>query len=237
MALLELRGVEAGYGPMQILWGIDLDVEAGETVLLLGANSAGKTTLLKTVIGLLRCRGGEIRLDGQSIDTLAPGKRVRAGMTFMSELGVFPALSITENIRLGGYFLSGAEVKRRSERLFAMFPELAKRRREPAASLSGGQRKMLGIAKALVAEPRVLLMDEPSSGLAPVFVKEVIEVLKQNIGGGTALLIAEQNVAFLALADRGYLMDGGRVAFSGTRVELETSDAVRAAYFGVRESV
>jgi branched-chain amino acid transport system ATP-binding protein len=132
--------------------------------------------------------------------------------------------------------LSGAEVRRRSERLFSVFPELAKRRREPAASLSGGQRKMLGVAKALIAEPRLLLMDEPSSGLAPLFVKEVIDVLKRNIGGGTALLIAEQNVAFLTLADRGYLLDGGRVAFSGTRSELEASDAVRAAYFGIRES-
>jgi len=233
MSLLSLQGVESGYGPMQILWGIDLDVAAGETVLLLGANSAGKTTLLRTIIGLLPCWRGSISFDGERIDTLAPDQRIRRGIAFMSELGVFPTLSIDENIALGGYFLRDAEVRRRRERLFELFPDLAAKRRDAAGSLSGGQRKMLGIAKVLVSEPRLLLMDEPSSGLAPVFVKQVIEVLKTSIGSGTSLLIAEQNVAFLALADRGFLIDHGKVRLSGTRVELESSDAVREAYFGL----
>ncbi len=233
MALLEVRGVEAGYGPLQILWGIDLDVAAGETVLLLGANSAGKTTLLRTLIGLLPCRGGSIAFDGERIDALAPDQRIRRGIAFMSELGVFPTLSIDENIALGGYFLPDAQVRRRRDALFELFPDLAGKRRQPAASLSGGQRKMLGIAKVLVAQPRLLLMDEPSSGLAPVFVKQVIDVLGSAIGEGTALLIAEQNVAFLQLADRGYLIDHGRVRVSGTRAELEASDAVRETYFGL----
>lgn len=233
MALLELNGVTSGYGQMQILWGIDLDVTAGETVILLGANSAGKTTLLRTIIGLRRCWDGTIRFDGHEMQSLPPDRRIRHGIAFMSELGVFPTLSIEENIRLGGYFLSDAEVRRRSLRLFELFPALAPKRRDLAASLSGGQRKMLGIAKVLVAEPRLLLMDEPSSGLAPVFVKQVIEVLRTTIGHGMTLLIAEQNVAFLALADRGFLIDGGRVRLSGTRAELEASDAVRHAYFGL----
>ena len=233
MSLLSLQGVESGYGPMQILWGIDLDVAAGETVLLLGANSAGKTTLLRTIIGLLPCWRGSIHFDGERIDALPPDQRIRRGIAFMSELGVFPTLSIDENIALGGYFLRDAEVRRRRERLFALFPDLAAKRRDAAGSLSGGQRKMLGIAKVLVSEPRLLLMDEPSSGLAPVFVKQVIEVLKTSIGGGTSLLIAEQNVAFLALADRGFLIDHGKVRLSGTRAELESSDAVREAYFGL----
>lgn len=233
MALLELSGVTSGYGAMQILWGIDLDVGPGETVLLLGANSAGKTTLLRTVIGLLPCWGGEIRFEGEALQTLKPDQRIRRGIAFMSELGVFPTLSIEENIRLGGYFLRDAEVRKRSACLFDLFPDLAKKRRDLAASLSGGQRKMLGIAKVLVSEPKLLLMDEPSSGLAPVFVKQVIDVLKTTIGHGTSLLIAEQNVAFLALADRGFLIDGGRVKLSGTRAELEASDAVREAYFGL----
>ncbi|MGH7080622.1 MAG: ATP-binding cassette domain-containing protein, partial [Acetobacteraceae bacterium] len=128
---------------------------------------------------------------------------------------------------------SGAEVRRRSRRLFELFPDLANRQGEQAASLSGGQRKMLGIAKALVSEPKLLLMDEPSSGLAPVFVKQVIEALKSAITGGTALLIAEQNVAFLALADRGVLIEGGHVRLTGTRAELAENDAVKAAYFGL----
>ena len=232
-ALLEFNGVESGYGPLQILWGVDMQVAAGETVLLLGANSAGKTTLLRTLIGLLPCRGGSIRLDGERIDGLAPDQRIRRGIAFMSELGVFPTLSIDENIALGGYFLPEAQVRRRKAELFEIFPALAEKRRAHAGSLSGGQRKMLGIAKVLVAQPRLLLMDEPSSGLAPVFVKQVIDVLRTTIGGGTSLLIAEQNVAFLALADRGYLLDHGKVRASGTRAELEASDAVREAYFGL----
>jgi branched-chain amino acid transport system ATP-binding protein len=233
MALLELHDVQSGYGEMQILWGLDLKVEPGETVLLLGANSAGKTTLLRTIIGLLPCWKGSILFEGEPIQALTPDQRIKRGIAFMSELGVLPTLTIEENIRLGGYFLSGAEVKRRSARLFELFPDLAKKRRDLAASLSGGQRKMLGIAKVLVSEPKLLLMDEPSSGLAPVFVKAVIEVLSTAIGEGTALLLAEQNVAFVPLAQRGYLIDGGRVRFSGTRDELEKSDAVHSAYFGL----
>jgi branched-chain amino acid transport system ATP-binding protein len=233
MALLDVTGVESGYGAMKILWGLDLTVEPGETVLLLGANSAGKTTLLRTIIGLLPAWNGAIRFEGEPIEHLSPDQRIRRGMAYMSEQGVFATLTIEENIRLGGYFLSGAEVRRRSTRLFELFPDLAKKRRDVAASLSGGQRKMLGIAKVLVSEPKLLLMDEPSSGLAPVFVKQVVDVLRTAIGEGTALLIAEQNVAFLPLADRGYLIDGGRVRLCGTREQLETSDAVREAYFGL----
>ena len=231
--LLKVQGLETGYGPLQILWGIDLNVSAGETVLLLGANSAGKTTLLRSLIGLLPSWRGTIRFDGERIDGFAPDQRIRRGIAFMSELGVFPTLSIDENIALGGYFLPDAQVRRRRDQLFQVFPDLAAKRRDAAGSLSGGQRKMLGIAKVLVSEPRLLLMDEPSSGLAPVFVKQVIDVLKTTIGGGTSLLIAEQNVAFLALADRGYLIDHGKVKLSGTRTELQTSSAVRETYFGL----
>ena len=233
MSLLEVHGVESGYGSIQILWGIDLDVGAGETVLLLGANGAGKTTLLRTIVGLLPCRNGSITFEGERIDALSPDQRIRRGIAFMSEIGVFPTLSIAENIRLGGYFLSDAEVRQRSARLFELFPDLAERRHSVAASLSGGQRKMLGIAKVLVSQPKLLLMDEPSSGLAPVFVKHVVDVLKRMIGGGTALLIAEQNVAFLPLATRGFLIDHGRVRLSGPRSMLESDNAVREAYFGL----
>ncbi len=233
MALLDVQGVESGYGELRVLWGIDLNVEPGETVILLGANSAGKTTLLRTIIGLLPCRAGSISFEGERIEELSPNQRIRRGIAFMSELGVLPTLSIDENIQLGGYFLSGVEIRRRSAAMYELFPDLAKKRKNLAASLSGGQRKMLGIAKALVSQPKLLLMDEPSSGLAPVFVKQLIEVLQTAIVGGTALLLAEQNVAFLRLADRGYLIDGGRVRVSGTREELEASDAVHAAYFGL----
>lgn len=233
MGLLEVTDLESGYGEIQVLWGIDLRVEPGETVILLGANSAGKTTLLRTIVGLLPSREGSIHFEGAPIETLNPNQRIQRGIAFMSELGVFPTLSIEENIELGGYFLSGTEIRRRSASMYELFPDLAKKRRHLAASLSGGQRKMLGIAKALVSRPKLLLMDEPSSGLAPVFVKQLFEVLQTAVVGGTALLLAEQNVAFLRLADRGYLIDGGRVRLSGTRAELEASAAVHAAYFGL----
>jgi branched-chain amino acid transport system ATP-binding protein len=233
VSVLQLAGVESGYGDVQILWGIDLDVGAGETVLLLGANGVGKSTILRTIIGLLPCWRGEILFDGEPLQGLKPSERIRRGISFMSELGIFPDLSIVENIRLGGYFLGNVEVKRRCERLFTLFPDLAERRNSVAASLSGGQRKMLGIAKVLVAEPKLLLMDEPSAGLAPVFVRQVINRLKGAVGAGTALLIAEQNVAFLDLADRGFLIEGGRVRLSGARVELIKSDVVKSAYFGL----
>ena len=231
--MLKLTGVTSGYGGVQILWGIDLQVSAGETALLLGANGVGKSTLLRTIIGLLPCWGGEIMFAGEPLQTFKPSERIRRGIGFMSEQGIFPDLSITENIRLGGYFLANAELRRRSDRLFSLFPDLAERRNEVAASLSGGQRKMLGIAKVLVSEPKLLLMDEPSAGLAPLFVRQVIERLKVAVGAGTTLLVAEQNVAFLELADHGFLIEGGRVRLSGTPAQLEQSDAVREAYFGL----
>jgi branched-chain amino acid transport system ATP-binding protein len=232
-ALLEVDKVEAGYGDVQVLWGADMIVAKGETVLLMGVNGAGKTTLLRSLVGLPPCRGGAIRLNGEDISALHPDARIRRGMAYMSELGVFPTLSIAENLRLGAYALSGAQARQRADQMYQMFPDLAKKRRAAAASLSGGQRKMLGLAKTLMSGAELILLDEPSSGLAPVFVSQVIETLKEVIGTGTSLLIAEQNIAFLALADRGYLMDHGRMAVSGTRAELEDSDAVRKAYFGV----
>ncbi len=232
-ASLVIEGVQAGYGAMQVLWGVDMQVDPGQTVLLLGANSAGKSTLLRTLIGLLPCTGGRIMLDDERIDKMRPDQRIKRGIAFMSELGVFPTLTIDENIALGGYFMPQAKIRQRREVLFELFPALAEKRRAAAASLSGGQRKMLGIAKVLISEPRLLLMDEPSSGLAPVFVKNVIDALRTAIGDGTSLLIAEQNIAFLDLADRGYLLDHGKVRVSGTRQELEASDAVRETYFGL----
>ena len=232
-ASLVIEGVQAGSGAMQVLWGVDMQVDPGQTVLLLGANSAGKSTLLRTLIGLLPCTGGRIMLDDERIDKMRPDQRIKRGIAFMSELGVFPTLSIDENIALGGYFMPQAKIRQRREVLFELFPALAEKRRAAAASLSGGQRKMLGIAKVLISEPRLLLMDEPSSGLAPVFVKNVIDALRTAIGDGTSLLIAEQNIAFLDLADRGYLLDHGKVRVSGTRQELEASDAVRETYFGL----
>src|ERR1700749_4162850 len=167
--LMKATGVDAGYGTMQVLWGVDLDVRAGETVLLLGANGAGKTTFLKSLVGLIEARSGNIRLAGADVTRMRSSDRMRLGMTYMSELAVFPDLSIEENIRVGAQALGHADPGARAEELYCLFPVLRDKRRDAPSSLSGGQRKMLGIAKALAAEPKVLVMDEPSAGLSPLF--------------------------------------------------------------------
>jgi branched-chain amino acid transport system ATP-binding protein len=232
--LLKAAAVDAGYGTMQVLWGVDLDVRPGETVLLLGANGAGKTTFLKSLVGLLEARGGSIRLADSDITRLRSSDRMRLGMTYMSELAVFPDLSIEENIRVGAQALGHADPGARVEELYGIFPVLRDKRRAPASSLSGGQRKMLGIAKALAAEPKLLVMDEPSAGLSPLLVKEVIRILSDLQGRGLALLIAEQNIGFLEVATRVFVLEGGRIRFSGTVAEMADNEALRRAYFGLK---
>jgi branched-chain amino acid transport system ATP-binding protein len=232
--LLRSSGVNAGYGTMQVLWGVDLDVRPGETVLLLGANGAGKTTFLKTLVGLIEARDGAITLSGQDVTRMKSSDRMRLGMTYMSELAVFPDLSIEENLRVGAQALGHANPGARAEELYRIFPVLREKRRAPASSLSGGQRKMLGIAKALAAEPQLLVMDEPSAGLSPLFVKEVIRVLGDLRRRGLALLIAEQNIGFLEVATRVFVLEGGRIRFSGSVSEMTDDAALRQAYFGLK---
>jgi branched-chain amino acid transport system ATP-binding protein len=231
--LLESQGIETGYGRVQVLWGAGLRVRPAESVVLLGANGAGKTTLLKVLVGLMPAWRGEVRLDGEDVTRLRTDRRVRRGVAYMSELAVFPGLSIEENLRIGGQFSPAVALTARMEELYGIFPDLAKRRRALGGSLSGGQRKMLGVAKALAGSPRLLVMDEPSAGLSPLFVSEVIAVLGRFRGSGLALLIAEQNVTFLELADRVYTLEGGRVGFEGTVDELNSNDALHRAYFGL----
>src|SRR5579862_4072423 len=232
--LMKAAGVDAGYGTMQVLWGVDLDVRPGETVLLLGANGAGKTTFLKSLVGLIDARGGNITLADTDITKMRSSDRMRLGMTYMSELAVFPDLSIEENIRVGAQALGHADPGARVEELYGLFPVLRDKRRDPASSLSGGQRKMLGIAKALSAEPRLLVMDEPSAGLSPLFVKEVIRVLSSLQGRGLALLIAEQNIGFLEVATRVFVLEGGRIRFAGTVAEMSGNEELHRAYFGLK---
>jgi branched-chain amino acid transport system ATP-binding protein len=232
--LLDARGVDAGYGTMQVLWGVDLDVRAGETVLLLGANGAGKTTFLKSLVGLIDVRHGSIRLGDADVTRMRSSDRMRRGMTYMSELAVFPDLSIEENIRVGAQALGHADPGSRVDELYGLFPALREKRRNPASSLSGGQRKMLGIAKALAAEPKLLVMDEPSAGLSPLFVKEVIHILSSLQGKGLALLIAEQNIGFLEVATRVFVLEGGRIRFSGTVAEMSGNEELHRAYFGLK---
>jgi branched-chain amino acid transport system ATP-binding protein len=231
--VLQASGIETGYGRVQVLWGAGLDVREKESVVLLGANGAGKTTLLKVIVGLLPAWGGSVRLEPDDVTTWRTDKRVRRGLAYMSELGVFPGLTIEENLRVGGQFIEKTALRRRMAELYEYFPDLSTRRSALGGSLSGGQRKMLGIAKALASSPRLLVMDEPSAGLSPLFVGQVIGVLRRFREQGLAMLIAEQNVAFLELADRVFTLDGGRVRFSGTVAELEADDSLHRTYFGL----
>jgi branched-chain amino acid transport system ATP-binding protein len=232
--LLDIAGITAGYRRMQVLWGVDLAVRERESVVLLGANGAGKTTLLKAIMSLVDVWSGRVEFAGEDITRFRTDQRVRRGVAFMSETSGFPGLTIEENILIGAQFMPKARTRERMGDLYAVFPALAERRRTLAGSLSGGQRKMLGIAKALVGAPRLLVMDEPSAGLSPVFVKEVIGVLAQFRERKLALLIAEQNVNFLTLADRVYTLDNGRIGFEGTVSAMHANDALRRAYFGLK---
>ena len=217
-----------------VLVDCNFHVNPGETVAIIGANGAGKTTFLKTLVGLVEMRHGGIKLGGEDVTRLRSSERMRLGMTYMSELAVFPDLSIEENIGIGAQALGHADSATRIEELYGLFPALREKRRAPASSLSGGQRKMLGIAKALAAEPRLLVMDEPSAGLSPLFVKEVIRILSDLRGRGLALLIAEQNIGFLEVATRVFVLEGGRIRFSGTVAEMTDNEALRRAYFGLK---
>jgi branched-chain amino acid transport system ATP-binding protein len=232
--LLEVAGITAGYRRLQVLWGVDLAIHERESVVLLGANGAGKTTLLKAIMRLVEIWAGRISFAGEDITGLRADQRVRRGIVFMSETSGFPGLTIEENILIGAQFLPRQRTRQRMDELYALFPALAQRRRALAGSLSGGQRKMLGIAKALIGDPRLLVMDEPSVGLSPLFVKEVIAVLAEFRAKRLTLLIAEQNVKFLALADRVYTLDNGQIGFAGTVAAMQENDALRRAYFGLK---
>jgi len=232
--LLEVAGLAAGYRRLQVLWDVDLVIHEHESVVLLGANGAGKTTLLKAIMSVVEMWAGRIDFAGEDITRLRTDQRVRRGIVFMSETSGFPGLTIEENVLIGAQFLPKNRARQRIDELYAVFPALAERRRALAGSLSGGQRKMLGIAKALVGDPRLLIMDEPSAGLSPRYVKEVIGVLAQFRDKQLALLIAEQNVKFLVLADRVYTLDNGQIGFAGTVVAMQENDALRRAYFGLK---
>ena len=231
--VLKLSKVVSGYSELPVLWGIDLAVTMNETLVVLGANGAGKSTMIKTIIGELPLKSGKIELLGEDVSTLKIHKRIDLGVAYMSELGVFPTLSIQENLLLGAYNASRSLVKERLEEVFVLFGELKGRRKALAGSLSGGQRKLLGVGKALMSDPKVLIMDEPSSGLSPLYVKEVIASLGSITGKGRALVIAEQNVSFLELSDRVCVIEGGRVSFEGSTSEFENTEVLHRAFFGI----
>jgi branched-chain amino acid transport system ATP-binding protein len=231
--LLLAHSLASGYGRVQILWEVGFGVGAGRSVILLGPNGAGKTTLLKTLLGLLPLWQGRLLWAGEDITHWPTPARVRAGMAFMSEIGVFPSLTIRENLAIGAQFLEPKARRERLAELEAAFPDLASRPHALAASLSGGQRKMLGLAKVLAGRPRLVVLDEPSAGLSPLLVGQVIALLRRFRNEGAAFLIAEQNVAFLELADDVAVLEGGRLRFFGPPAQFGEEEALRRAYFGL----
>ena len=242
--MLEVRGLHTGYGGMDVIHGIDIAVGAGEIVALVGANGAGKSTLVKTISGLLPVRTGEILFEGNRIDRLGPRARVLLGIAQVPEgRQVFGGLTVAENLRLGAYVhrrtLSEAELQARMREVCERFPILLERQSETVGNLSGGQQQMLVIARGLMAQPRLLILDEPSLGLSPVLVAEIFRLIAAlRAQGGVSIMLSEQNAKLsLAIADRAYVIETGRVALAGTGAELLASPEVAERYLGVGHAV
>ena len=232
---LRVEGMESCYGRIKALKGISIEVRRGETVALVGANGAGKTTFLRTLSGVQPMSAGSIHFKGEDITKLRSDKRVRRGICQSPEgRQVFGPLSIEDNLRLGAYTQPRDQVEGDMEKIFAMFPILKEKRALPAGTLSGGQQQMLAIGRALMGRPTLLLLDEPSMGLAPLLVEEVFNVIRMLKSKGMTILLVEQNAfAALAIADRGYVLETGTVTLTGTGQELISNEQVRAAYLGM----
>lgn len=233
--MLELDGIEAGYGNIQILNGVSLAVGRGQIVALLGGNGTGKSTLLKTVSGLLAPRRGAVRFDGERIDGLRPDRIVRRGLVQVTQgKEAYPAMSVEENLRLGAFLIGNrARLRRSFESVYAYFPRLAERRRQLAATLSGGELQMLCIGRGLMSEPRMMLLDEPSAALAPQIVLDLFRTIARICSAGMTLLLVEQNVRMaLLLAEYAYVLRDGAIHIEGRAEELIGEDAVRLSYLG-----
>jgi len=234
--LLKIEGLTSHYGPIQALHGISLEVNAGELVAIVGANGAGKTTLLLTLSGVHKPTGGSITFDGTNITRMASHKIVQSGICHVPEgRQVFAPLGVEDNLKLGGYcFRSDKErLNQELEKIYQLFPILKERRKQPAGTLSGGQQQMLAIGRALLGRPRLLLLDEPSMGLAPLLVEEIFRVIRELNDSGVTVLLVEQNAnAALGIANRGYVLETGKVILSAKAGDLLADEAVRRAYLG-----
>ena len=233
--LLRVEGLEAGYGPVPVLHGIDLALEEGGIATLLGANGAGKTTTLRAVCGMVKTRGA-IRFRGEGIEKRSTEDIARMGIAHVPDgRGTFTDLTTEENLRLGGYVRADrAAVAQSMEQMYAYFPKLAERRRQQAGTLSGGEQQMLAVARALMSKPRLLLLDEPSFGLAPLIVAGIFEILRTiNREERVAILLVEQNAAMaLDLADHAFLLETGRIVMSGPAARMREDETVRRSYLG-----
>ena len=234
--MLELRSVDAGYGSFQALFGIDLDVKAGEAVGVIGPNGAGKTTLMRVISGLIRPSRGSIRMEGTDVVATPPHRIVGLGIAHVPEnRRLFPRLTVDDNLRMGAFMQDArAKYAERLEFVFDLFPRMKERRSQMAGTMSGGEQQMCAIGRALMSGPKLLLLDEPSAGLAPLVVQQVFDLVKHIRGSGLTVLIVEQNVQqVLKVVDRAYLLEAGTIRASGTSTEMLATDTVKQAYLGV----
>ncbi len=234
MSMLTVQSLRAGYGKIEVLHDVALTIEQGQIVTLIGANGAGKTTLLKTISGLIRPSAGTIDFEGQSLVRRAPHKIVAQGLSHVPEgRAILKRMTVLENLRMGAYVRHDNAVMRDIDAVFARFPVLSERRAQMAGTLSGGEQQMLAIGRALIARPRLLLLDEPSLGLAPKIVTRIFQTLRELKQEGKTILLVEQNARqALQVADRGYVLERGRIAFSGTGEALLAMPEVRQTYLG-----
>jgi branched-chain amino acid transport system ATP-binding protein len=232
--MLKVGGLKVAYGGIQAVKGVSFEVNEGELVSLIGANGAGKTTTLKAITGVQHVADGEIEFMGRSIKGQGAWDLVRQGLVMVPEgRGVFARMTITENLQMGAFVRRDAEVEADIEKVFGIFPRLKERRAQLAGTMSGGEQQMLALGRALMARPKVLLMDEPSMGLSPIMVDKIFEVVSDIHGRGTTILLVEQNASrALQLASRGYVMDSGEITMSGDAKQLLDDPKVRAAYLG-----
>lgn len=234
--MLEIKNIDVSYGDVQVIWGLSFDVKQGEVVALIGANGAGKSTNLKTISGILRPKKGEILFENQPIHQIEPFHLIEMGIAHVPEARrLFVEMTVEENLDMGS--LKGEARKDREktkEMIFKMFPRLRERQYQPAGTLSGGEQQMVAIARGLMSKPKLLMLDEPSLGLAPILVREIFNVIKRIREEGMTVLIVEQNVKqTLSIADRAYVLENGRVTLEGTGADLLNNPHVQAAYLGV----
>ena len=235
MAMLEVNNLEVYYGVIQALKGISFEVNEGEIVTLIGANGAGKTTAMHSIMGLIPAKAGAITYQGQIVNKLPAHKIVNLGMTQVPEgRRVFQELTVYENLLMGAYTQKNkAFIKEHLENVFDKFPRLKERRNQVAGTLSGGEQQMLAMGRALMSSPKLLMLDEPSMGLSPLLVDQVFDIIKEIHKDGTTILLVEQNAGkSLAISDRAYVLENGRIAYSGTGKELAESDEIKKAYLG-----
>lgn len=235
MAMLKITDLEVSYGMIQAIRGINFEVEQGEVIALIGANGAGKTTILHTVTGLLKSKAGKIEFEGKDITKLPGHKIVSLGMAHVPEgRRVFADLSVLENLKLGAYTRTDKqEIEETLKVIYKRFPRLEERKSQMAGTLSGGEQQMLAMGRALMSHPKIILMDEPSMGLSPIFVSEIFDIIKEISASGTTVLVVEQNAKkALSIADRAYVLETGNIVLEGAAKDLLENDSVKKAYLG-----